>query len=285
VDGEFYYRCCVVGLENRLNQARSLRPSDQEAIHAAIESIADDFGLPWHVAVQAVQAGRKLRLRNPSVNFVGYDDPFDSDLLHVATGMSIDIYSSAARGREIAEHFQRAFDGVEWRQSDSYEADENVIDDRITSTLVGGDDASIMARTALDAGWEWADLIPVSQDEGVYVRRPMVGPPHINVRVSLPPPSPEVIAAHVDVVMNQWRGRITQGVNQDPETAIRTWTIALLMTDGLNFGQALYRWRRFGGSSDISNRRFDEDKKRLLSRVPEARPVLMRRKCHPFGGA
>jgi hypothetical protein len=287
IDGEFYYRCCLPHVEALLNRARTRDMSDPEQIQQYVDVFHDlwhYYHLPQQDALDAVRNGSKLPLRSSEVTLSKGDDQGDAATVADATHVSMNVYSSSVRGPAVSEKFIAACQSLGLPLGARIDDDETVSKAHVRVTLVDGNTAARMGRRTLDGGWEWVEMVPVTAQDGYYRVRDEVGPPHLRVDVKLPLPSADVIAAQYDAVWRQCHDKIGQGAGQDPETAMRTWTIALFMTSGLNFGQALGEWLRLSpGARKISDTRFDEDKALLFSRVPEAREYLLRRKCAPFG--
>ena len=106
-------------------------------------------------------------------------------------------------------------------------------------------------------------------------------PPMVVMSVAEPLPPESVIAEYYDrVVIEQrkWNEHLLGASNgQNVATAIRTWAIGLLMSTGLDFGEAiglLYSSRRIIDSKIITQQRHGKDKKLLLKRVPEVESIL-----------
>jgi hypothetical protein len=105
--------------------------------------------------------------------------------------------------------------------------------------------------------------------------------PFVEVTVYEPVPEPGTIAREYDRVVReqqQWHLALPGASgNQEKEVALRTWAVGLRMADGARFGQAMREVSSALGTVEVSQSRFNEDRARLLERVPEARLYLYAR--------
>jgi hypothetical protein len=102
--------------------------------------------------------------------------------------------------------------------------------------------------------------------------------PAIEIEISAPPPAKQVISAWFDDVAIEtygWTSRLRGGTSgQGVETAIRTWTAALLIAAGRKQYQAFGDFEALTGNEFPSPGVYYDNIKDLLHRVPEARPFL-----------
>src|SRR5262249_53675865 len=103
--------------------------------------------------------------------------------------------------------------------------------------------------------------------------------PAIEVQVGLPLPPPGTIAREYDAVVREvqgWHRELPGGmpVRQEHDVAVRTWAVGLLMVAGQRFSDAQTAVCERTQSPVVSQSRFNDDRRRLLQRVPEARPFL-----------
>jgi hypothetical protein len=261
IDGEFYYRCCLPHVEALLNRARSLDLTDPDQVQPYFDVFRDlwhYYHLPEQDALAAVRHGHKLPLRSTAVTFSRDDGQGEIATPADATHVSMNVYSSSVRGRAVAEQLIAACQSLGLPLGTWIDDDETVSEAHVRVTLVDGNTAARMGRRTLDGGWEWVEMVPVTAQDGYYRERDEVGPPYLRVDVKLPLPSAVVIVDRYDVAWHRWCDQLGQGAGQDPETAMRTWTITLFMTSGLNFGQALGEWLRLSpGARKISDTRFE----------------------------
>lgn len=107
--------------------------------------------------------------------------------------------------------------------------------------------------------------------------------PYVEVRIYLPLPPEGVLARQYDAVVRdrqQWHLALpgTTGA-QDKEVALRTWAVGLLISDRRSFASAMREVHEAVGIPEVSQACFTADRKRLLERVPEARPYVYARKA------
>lgn len=107
--------------------------------------------------------------------------------------------------------------------------------------------------------------------------------PCIGVLVPIPLCSPGGVGREYDAVVraqNRWHLALpgATATRQEKEVAVRTWSVGLLLGHGNRFGAAMRRVSEAGRLADVSQSRFGIDRRRLVERVPEARPFLMQRR-------
>lgn len=272
VDGEFYYRCFVPGLDARLRRSRAVDRSDIPAIDNAADGLHMDFDLPTRIGFPALLHGQPLRMRTPGVETTVGPVMHNGETVPLETQVSMNVYSGSVRGEDVAQELAAA----SWRSRLAppalYGVEENVVDVRIRMELIN---AFVPPDpTGLNSGYD------AGHDRTA---------PFIHVVVPHPLPAEDAIASVYDaecVHKRQWHLTLAQGTGQDSETAMRTWTIALLKMTGLTFRQALSRWQMGDkGTVKVSAARFHEDKKRLSARVPEIRRYFMRQQRNTAGAA
>lgn len=267
VDGEFFYRCCVPKLEGYLKRARAIQHPDPGEHIAALNSAAMDmhvyFGLPDSIGFPSLVYGRPLRMRTPELEAVVGPLRTDDGLFPITTHVSMKVHSSSVRGREVA----RAMTGRRWRHM------------------------PVAPDAEGDVSFRWTlistspELKSASDGEG-----PAGVPdaPYIQIVVGVPLPKAESIAFLYDAEIRARRvhEELSHGAGQKPATAMRTWMIAFYMASGLPFYQANDCWLQDTATEDededddedgpgLSQAKFNRDRDRLLSRVPEAKPYLV----------
>ncbi len=108
--------------------------------------------------------------------------------------------------------------------------------------------------------------------------RPLLGFPVVLVDLPLPLPPFSVIEAFYDGVVigeKQWHLQLVGESNQQTvEVAIRTWAIALLARSGMNVNKAIDLVADHTRNDSISQERFNQARRHLRARVPEAAPYL-----------
>lgn len=281
VDGEFYYRCCHPEVTTWLDRARGWDKLDIEAFERRqnlLDRLWMDYRLPPQVGYDYVLRGHKLRLRHPVVTiFVGALGEGDS-LVPVETHVSTQIYSSRVRGKDIADTLIRGY-ATKGRGEPRERDDEMAATVDMTINLVAADEASSIARMVIAEGGYWWDI-----DSGL--ERGYIDPPHLVVKVGLPLPSARTIASIYDeecIRRRKWHHRVAQIVEQDPRTAMRAWTIALLMATGLDREMSFFRWQELTDEwEDIDPSQLKKEKNQLLARVPEASKFLTLRRRGVF---
>ncbi len=106
--------------------------------------------------------------------------------------------------------------------------------------------------------------------------------PYVLVTIPLPGPPVGVIGREYEALVCNQRGWHLAlpggGTRQEKEVALRTWTVGLLMTHGLRFGDAMRVVCQRTGLADVSQARFGQDRQRLIDRVPEAQLYLFTRR-------
>ncbi len=104
--------------------------------------------------------------------------------------------------------------------------------------------------------------------------------PCILVTIGLPLPPAGVIAPAFDAALRNrpsWRLELPgSGSNEDKHLAIRTWSIALLMREGLSFSEAVRALEPVMGRLALSQEADRRARHRLIERVPDARPCVSR---------
>lgn len=108
--------------------------------------------------------------------------------------------------------------------------------------------------------------------------------PNIWVTVQMPLPPEGIIAANYDAIarrQHEWNLSL-RGSEKNPtnEAAIRSWAVGLLTNDGMSVREAINHvvaLMGLGPDAGYSETRFNQDRKELLDRVPEARPFVYKK--------
>jgi hypothetical protein len=287
IDGEFFFRCCRPDFDERVAELRAeLANFESEEswvprlYDAALDLHQHDL-VPFEVAWGYLHDVTRLHLRTPEI-MVGQGDDLAYD--HV----SLKVFSQAWTGDHVARSLLAGFHRYQqtWGWSPRRSPSVPTASFRFTSRLVNGDDLSQWRGGIVAAGGDWWEH--VSDGEGGHVerRRDPQGAPYVEVTVGLPlPPVEAIVCAYDTIVRKQhaWHLRLPGASAQDKMVALRTWTIALLMKTGLRFGPANGEWcRRASIPAEITDKRFYQDRDRLLSRVPEAMACLAVRRRSPL---
>lgn len=102
--------------------------------------------------------------------------------------------------------------------------------------------------------------------------------PYVAVAIPAPLPPPQTIAREYDALVRgalKWHDALPGGGSrQEKVVAIRTWAIGLLMARGDRFGDAMDVVARRAGLTEVSQARFNQDRQKLIERVPEAEPYV-----------
>jgi len=104
------------------------------------------------------------------------------------------------------------------------------------------------------------------------------GSPYIEVIAGFPLPPAGAVAREYDALVRgerQWHQSLPGGGSrQEMEVAIRTWVVGLLVAAGDRFGDAMATACRGAGLVEVSQTRFNQDRQKLIERVPEAAQYL-----------
>ncbi len=265
IDGEFYFRCCVPNCNERLAEALAIDSKNARAqIHAA-EDLFADFQVPLDFARHFVfSGGALLGLRADDLTVV-------CDEQRRPEHVRLHIHSGAATGVNVAAAVDRVRLSRGLHTSEDHAFHQSVA---ITFDLVDGDSESDEIRRAQAEG-----RVYWRQYGHIVEQAAQLGPPYVEMTVGLPLPSHQVIATTYDLVVRQerkWNCCLAQASEQDAVVALRTWSVALLMKAGHTYGQALGQWQmQTGMKGNIRKTKFQIDRARLLSRVPEATRYLL----------
>jgi hypothetical protein len=243
VDGEFLFRCCVLGCDDHLQRLRARSYADGLDKLNAAEGLWIDFRIPLVVATAHVFDGAPLRLRHPELTVsVGAKDERP-----VEQSISAKVFAYDLTGERVA---RLVSEGYQQRYPVRQEA-SGTAHVRIDFSLVGG----------------------VEEPNGME-------PPHVKVTMPLPLLPQAVIAVAYDSIVRDqhaWHEHIAQATRQQEVVAMRTWTVALLRKQGMTTDIALACWQRETGMPAPYPQIFQDDLNRLLARVPEATPHLSMR--------
>ena len=282
IDGEFFWRCCHADLLETVEALADGRPRpiggraprddvahpdddrEQREVPPGVFDylreglrFADDFlaladeaaslypGVVWRrllegerVAMRAAEAEVRTSL--------GRGRSGGEAQLHLR------VFSGAWTGREVENELRRLADAQARRYV--VEPEPSVGD--------------IAVRLA----FSFSKVVPVlnqPSDNGLHP------PPYVEVIAPLPLPPMGAIAREYDALVRQerqWHLRLPGGGSrQEKEVAIRTWAVALLAAAGERFGDAMVTVCRSAGLADVSQTRFNQDRQRLIERVPEAK--------------
>lgn len=260
IDGEFYWRLCQGDALDRMkdlmrkSEAGDL-PENMSPKDFILKNMGDPqlssgvlegrnatfYGLPSFVW-DAFVHGRKIPMRPAT----------EISLLKAKPVLFLRVFSPAIRGEHlesILEHFLPPHDAS---------SDEPV---------------AITCRFALSTTDELSKQLRGTQTSVV--------PPHIEILASLPI-SRGFVRREYDAIVRderQWHLQLLgTETPQDKVVAIRTWTIALLMKEGLSFARALRALELILESDtdylDLSQEADRQARNRLLQRVPDAKACL-----------
>jgi hypothetical protein len=182
------------------------------------------------------------------------------------------------------------------RPSDIWAKDANtVLEVRVYSRAWSGVDleAELAWRRNENPSWfglDAPDTVSIRMDVAL-VRDPQKGGrfytfspypiPVIEITLPFPLPSEGVAGRAYDAIVRdqqQWHLELPGGgTKQEKEVALRTWAIGLLMAGGETFTEAQREVDSLTGRSGVSQTRFQQNRKQLVERVPEAKPYLYAR--------
>jgi len=173
--------------------------------------------------------------------------------------LSLKIFSGAWRGTEVEAEVRRLDPDRSLWLGDVPD-DESGGDIRLTMSFALASEA----RTQAEAGGD-----PLHA-------------PYVVVTLPLPGPPPGVISREYDAIVcgdKGWHRLLPGGgTRQEKEVALRAWTVGLLMVDGMGFGEAMRTVCQRAGLAEAGQTRFNQDRQRLVARVPEAQAYLFVRR-------
>jgi hypothetical protein len=283
IDGEFFWRCCRAEIAETF-EARQVsipRPVlgtgpgafhrfwEARRVHAnrlhAIWDEHPDLILMIPLPVQeCLIAGERVPMRPPEVQKTR-GRPGDRFLAGESL-ISVYVRSGTWVGRDVEDAIARAVAEKPRLATESFSnGGEAAPDD--------GEASSVAICIAFSLH---GDLTYAGENS------PFWGPadfPFVEVEVPIPLPPAGAIAREYDAVVRDlkaWHLELPGGIptRQENEVAVRTWAVGLLMAEGRRFGDAQRDVCGDGILPDVSQSRFGEDRRRLLIRVPEARPYL-----------
>lgn len=300
VDGTFYVHICLIDdIRQILSEAADTRFHPQRGHHRLRALIPNVMDSVWSASPSIVP--RRPYLRDPvelsDIRFGGRltaegrmierDDDSEAGLSWIRLG----IRNRDWTGRDVEAAFRAhpavTGTGIVTMPRPPYPENEAVAFMGATLYRAG----EYGSRSYWNPDQEYPDSPPERWDENGQLRFLVdYSDPHWEVNtwgpmivIAAPEPLPSegVIAAFYDATVindRRWHEALFGGSNgQDVPTAIRTWATALLMKAGKTFGQAVgalhYGASGIGGEA-VSQKRFGEDRRRLLARAPEAKPFL-----------
>jgi hypothetical protein len=286
IDGEFYWRCCrgdLLELVEDLGEKGPRLPgvkappkpgmpaNDEDSLSGTVEpdgffaylreglrlagefiALGDEAALLYpEVVWRRLLEGERVAMRAAEAEVRG---PFDGG---DPPGLILRVFSGAWTGAQVEDEVRRLVAGrPEWFER------ARVVPTRSTAVGVWVDFSLGEQRHAMADG-----------EDGVAPRSPCV---EVSVPVPLPPPG--AIAREYDaLVRNEFKwhlGLLGGGSRQDKEVAVRTWTVGLLMAEGMLFPDAMHVCASRTELLEVSQSRFGQDRLKLLERVPEARPYI-----------
>jgi hypothetical protein len=284
IDGEFYWRWCRLDLLEQLEALRrgfprtllSDRPSPRDLVHEdnllagwlelegvfdylrqglqfvsrflALEDAASRLypGVVWRRLVDGERVA--MRAAEMEVRLQHSDD----DGLPT---LGLKVFSGAWTGKQVEAELRRMATYAErWHPIERKELDETV---KIRVSFAFADETQARADARSD-------------DPPRF--------PYVLVEAPLPLPPEKTIEREYDVLVREqrhWHRALPGGENrQEKEVAVRTWTLGLLIRQGETFNHAQAAMHERLQLGDITQTRFGQDRKRLIERVPEARPYL-----------
>lgn len=286
VDGEFYWRCCRTDLHVRLAELCSRRPRPIGARKSQGE-----------VAPHSDDDLEGLVEPSDPVAFLREGLRYANELLDLAD-RATEVFPSTVWPRILdGERIAMRAVSAEVHGPRTPGSLDHTLYLKVFSGAWTGEQVEDEIRRQVQKGSRWLVLPPERAGTGVYVRvgfslardleaaggeTEAAGSPHVAICAELPLPPPGAIAREYDALVRrerQWHLLLPGGGSrQDKEVAIRTWAVAMLMTEGMVFGDAMAEVHRVTGFGDVSQARFGQDRTRLLERVPEAEPYLFARR-------
>jgi len=260
IDGEFYWRLCRGDTLDRMialvrkavseDLSENMTPSNFISAHMGDPQLSSGFfeganavfyGLLSFVW-QAFIEGRTIPMRSPT----------EISLLKTKPVVMLRVFSPAIHGRHVESILNSFVPPHDPRP---------------------GDPVSLNCRFALSSTDEFSKRIRGTHESVV--------PPHIEIMAFLPIP-PGFLGREYDAIVREDRkwhlSLLGTETPQDKVVAIRTWAIALLMTEGLSFTRALRALELVLESEtdylELSQEADRQARNRLLQRVPEARECL-----------
>lgn len=281
IDGEFYWRCCRTDLllaveklkellqEHRGRERGVLNEKGQSILDAYYQLLAR-FQPDFPNIQQHLVNGDWIRLRDGGITHVqlGADRPFGFGLgRESATWVELRVTSAAWSGAAVEQRIRSYIDTPQvadnWgrRFDPSPPRPKGSVSVRADFQLVTpGDDSCSL--------------------DSVFGRAPLALP-HILVWVGLPLPAAGVLASLYESVVigdKKWNLEL-QGVanRQERRVALRTWAVGLLVAGGRKTNLAMAEVCALLGEPEVTQVQFTEDRRRLVERVPEAKPFLYQR--------
>jgi hypothetical protein len=196
------------------------------------------------------------------------------------------IYSGTTTGAHVEEAFDehlRKFGGSEW--GFRFNVEQGVFEpDEIPGDAYG----RVLERRADDPNSvclsKFVEFHLVNGPEFSAEQEP-VRFPYVEVVIHRPAPPPGTLACDYEQVVRgekQWHLTLPGGgTTQEKEVALRTWAVGLIMGAGIGFNAAMRQVCDRLDTPEVSQACFTSDRRRLVERVPEARPFLYARKEPP----
>jgi hypothetical protein len=281
IDGEFFWRICRAELSAPFHARRVPFPPLPEgpwnwAAYRPMLDAQQAHRRAWHVVMDehpdlplmipdpvaaALLAGERVSMRPATVRWSIGIDRFRGEGILV-----VEIRAGTWLGRDV----ERA---ITWQ----------FLHDPILGVSAFQTDPFAPPRGARDRGVEVRIAFAVHGDLSYAEHEPFFwGPgefPYVEVLVPLPMPPPGTIAREYDAMVREqhaWHEQLPGGISkyQEKEVAIRTWAVGLLMASGRRHRDAMRDVCAVGVLAEVSQSCFGGDRRRLLERVPEARPYL-----------
>ncbi len=286
VDGEFYWRICRT----------DLLAAVEEHCAALTAPLRDYYGEPIREAPDEGLAVLRLELRRAS-HTTAIEAKAAALYPRAVWRRLLTGERVAMRAAEVSVHCNLGNDGL---------AEEPVVRLNVYSGAWTGNDVEAEVRRQAPDPAMWAQHIrrpdasarPYSPVEPVHLtihfafsdpaRRsadvddpapPLA--PSVAVTIPFPLPPAGAIAREYDALVRdrlEWHRQLRGGgTRQETEVALRTWAAALLVADGMRFGEAMSNVCQWAGLDEVSQTRFGQDRQRLVERVPEAECYLYAR--------
>lgn len=283
IDGEFYWRCCRPEVVRDLEESRAvfkeilrrrrvvgnLPKGGEEAqmFRRAYYDLLDRYAgeLPW---IQDILfGGVRFRMRDAYLVRAGTRaySPFLPSFVHGhETHVQMLVFSSAWTGENVEKRLRDYIDGpwITEQERLGFEPDPprpaNSVTVRIAFDFRDGEE---------------------SMKSHVLGTQVSATHPHVFVSVALPFPPQGVIAAlynGIVVAEKRWDQRLRGVANvQGRRVTIRTWAIGLLVASGATTTDSIFDvFSAMGQHGSISSQQFNQDRLRLIERVPEAETYL-----------
>lgn len=295
VDGEFYWRCCrydvFIPFDYLWKALSGIRLcTDGSSVAAKFrglrEAVVVGDGITWAIEyiaercpppiLERLLLGQRIALDTPYSYLVpaeGDEPPYR--FLHVSsaawTGAQVE---AALRVRPVAGRPSEflAARAAQLAQRQKH-AEPDPVDDGQTAD--GGEERSVHITNDL-----YVRYVTYGKPERVRNKTPREYP-YIEVGIQEPLPPPGWIAFQYDQIVRETNGwhRTFPGSTQQQEihVALRTWATGWLVGCGYKVADALRTVCEVMQIEEPSPQRFDQDRQKLLERVPEARRYLYQR--------